>query len=214
MKKHLKLISVSTIILVSTIIVAITGCKKENTPSDLDKETQQSFKELEKLMGEQNQIDTYKKQFESQTNNVIFKDNIPQIFAAIGITNFLVLNNHHPVYQLFDKNDLHTYLMGLKSFYFNNNVLNWYSKGTFDCGDYALGANWYAKAWHRNTKSKITGASIAVGTIFYTQDSTKMYHAINAVILKDKSILFFEPQTQSQIFLSPQEIKSISYIQF
>ena len=213
MKKHITIISIFVAI-VLTAIVAITGCKKEEKTSNLDKETQESFARLEKLSAMMDQIEKDKKQFDSQKENVIFAGDIPHSFALIGVTNFLRMNNNHPVYQLFDKKDLNTYLIGLRAFYFDNKVLDWYSKGVFDCGDYAMGANWYAKAWHRNTKTKINGTSVAVGTIFYMQEETGIYHAINAIILKDRSILFFEPQSQNEVHLTSKEIQSINYIQF
>ncbi len=214
MKKHIKLISIVAASLLLFTIGIIAGCKKEESSSNLDKQTQESFKELEKMMELSNQREKEKKQFESQKNNIIFVEEIPRVFAPIGVTNFLRMNNNHPVYQLVDKKDLNTYLIGLRGFYLDNKVLDWYSKGVFDCGDYAMGATWYAKAWHRNTKTRIDGASIAVGTIFYKQDSTGIYHAINAVILKDRSVLFFEPQIQNEISLSKAEIQSINYVQF
>lgn len=213
MKKNVIIIS-TIVVFILTLIISFSGCNKEEKSSNLDKETQESFARLEKLSAMMNQIEKDKKQFDSQKENVIFVGDIPLIFAPIGVTNFLTMNNNHPVYQLVDKNDLNTYLMGLRAFYFDNKVLDWYSKGVFDCGDYAMGATWYAKAWHRNTKTRINGASIAVGTIFYKQDSTGIYHAINAVILKDRSVLFFEPQIQNEISLSKAEIQSINYVQF
>lgn len=213
MKKNVIIIS-TIVAIVLTAIVAITGCKKEEKTSNLDKETQESVARLEELSAMMNQIEKDKKQFESQKENVIFVGDIPRIFAPIGVTNFLRMNNNHPVYQLVDKKELNTYLLGLRAFYFDNRVLDWYSKGVFDCGDYAMGATWYAKAWHRNTKTRINGASIAVGTIFYKQDATGIYHAINAVILKDRSVVFFEPQIQNEISLSKAEIQSINYVQF
>lgn len=190
------------------------GCKKSEQNSKLDAETQESFKRLGELSKIVDQIEKDKQKFVSNTNDVIFSSNIVYSFSKIGVTNFLRINNTHPVYQLVDKRELNSYLMGLKKFYFDNNVLNWYSNGAFDCGDYAFGANWYAKAWHRNSKTRISGTSIAVGTVFYLQTQTGIYHAINAIILKDRSILFIEPQDQSEIALSRAEIQSINYIQF
>ena len=213
MKKHIKLISIVTAILV-TIIVCITGCKKEKESSNLDSETQESFKALEKIAAQVQQYEDDRKKYANRKNEVIVQIEIPYPFAKIGVTNFLRMSNNHPVYQLFDKKDLNAYLMGLRKFYFDNRVLNWYSKGVFDCGDYAMGANWYAKAWHRNTQNRIDNASIAVGTVFYKQDSTGIYHAINAIIFKDRTIMFIEPQDQSEISLSKAEIQSINYIQF
>lgn len=213
MKKNVIIISI-LVVFVLTLIISVSGCKKEEKNTNLDKEAQERFARLENLTAMVEQIEKDKKQFELQKENVVFAGDIPHVFASIGVTNFLRMNNNHPVYQLVDKQDLNTYLMGLRAFYFENRVLDWYSKGVFDCGDYAMGANWYAKAWHRNTKTKINGASIAVGTIFYKQDSTGIYHAINAVILKDRSVFFFEPQIQDEISLSKKEIQSVNYIQF
>lgn len=211
-KKLLSIIGgVLSLFLIGTLI--ISGCKKEET-STVDKETQESFKQLEQLTAISEKIESEKKAFAAHSNNVIFIGDIPRPFAKIGVTNFLRMNNNHPVYQLFDKNELNSYLVGVRKLYFDNKVLDWYSKGVFDCGDYAMGANWYAKAWHRNNKNKIDGASIAVGTIFYRQDSSGIYHAINAIVLKDRSIIFIEPQDQSEVQLSKAEIQSINYISF
>jgi len=195
-------------------IALISGCKKEDNNNNLDQETKDSFKQLERISAFVEKIESDKKAFAAHSNNVIFAGDIPLPFAKIGVTNFLRMNNNHSVYQLFDKAELSSYLMGVRKLYFDNKVLDWYSKGVFDCGDYAMGANWYAKTWHRNSKNKINGASIAVGTIFYRQDSSGIYHAINAIILKDRSIIFIEPQDQSEIKLSKAEIQSINYISF
>lgn len=211
-KKLLSIIGgVLSLFLIGTLI--ISGCKKEDS-STIDKETQESFKKLEQLTAISEKIENEKKAFAAHESNVIFIGEIPHPFAKIGVTNFLRMNNNHPVYQLFDKNEVNSYLLGVRKLYFDNKVLDWYSKGEFDCGDYAMGANWYAKTWHRNNKNRIKGASIAVGTIFYRQDSTGIYHAINAILLKDRSIMFIEPQDQSEVKLSKAEIHSINYISF
>jgi hypothetical protein len=213
MKSHIKLIAIVSSIII-TLVVIFSGCKKEESSSKLDQETQESFKRLEQMHSIVEQMEKERKAFAVYSNNVIFAVDISYPFAKIGVTNFSRMNNNHLVYQLFDKNELNSYLMGVRKLYFDNRVLDWYSKGVFDCGDYAMGANWYAKAWHRNNKNKLLGASIAVGTIFYRQEQSGIYHAINAIILKDRSIMFIEPQDQSEVVLTQSEIQSINYIQF
>jgi hypothetical protein len=68
MKKHIKLISIVAASLLLITIGIITGCKKEESSSNLDKQTQESFKELEKMMELSNQRENEKKQFESEVD--------------------------------------------------------------------------------------------------------------------------------------------------
>jgi hypothetical protein len=210
-KNKLGLVAFAVVVLIVTI--TIVGCKK-STSSSIDTDAQEGFKKLEQIEHLMKQMDAEKKRYASRTNEVITLQDIVYPLSKVGVTNFLHLNNNHPAYQLVDQSQLSTYLTGLRKFYFDNKVLDWYSKGVFDCGDYAMGATWYAKSWHRNLKDKVDGTSIAIGTVFYKQDESGQYHAINAAILKDRSVVFFEPQVQNTVNLSKSEIQSIYYVQF
>lgn len=84
-----------------------------------------------------------------------------------------------------------------------------------DCDDFADAAAFYARGAHRFTEGQ-EGVAIAFGEFYYNPDSGGS-HATNCFFTKVNDaleLMFYEPQTQKIVKLSPTEIASCAYCQF
>ncbi len=92
--------------------------------------------------------------------------------------------------------------------------LEHYAANANDCDKFALDAVWIAHVSHFKANLK-PGTGIAVGMFCYQRDAGGA-HAINFAIVEEDgqpNIIFLEPQTQQQVYLSDTEAKNcISYI--
>lgn len=81
-----------------------------------------------------------------------------------------------------------------------------------DCDDFADLYATLARIAHRRTSGS-KGTALAIGVLYYTQDKGGG-HAINAAVTPDFGLVFIEPQTGKQVFLSPTELKSATHLRF
>lgn len=89
-------------------------------------------------------------------------------------------------------------------------TLGGWSEQDNDCDDFARGAAFFAQLLNHNTPRKPKPSALAFGEFWYRQDTGDL-HAINFFVYRDGTALkvgYFEPQSCSQIVLSPKEIKS------
>lgn len=102
-------------------------------------------------------------------------------------------------------NALHTFL---------SNLGISYEAEKSDCDDFARFAASYCGLLH-SKMSHSTG--IAFGEFWFTRDNGNG-HAINVFVTRDANekltLRFFEPQTQSELHLSDEEINSCDYCRF
>lgn len=85
-----------------------------------------------------------------------------------------------------------------------------------DCDDFARLAAWFAQMLHNRT-APTSEAALAFGEFYYVQDISRKGHAINCAIVMDDgkpSLIFFEPQSQEQVYLSEREIGTCEYFHF
>ncbi len=90
-----------------------------------------------------------------------------------------------------------------KNWLWENDLSKWNNK--FDCDNFAM--NYYTFAQICNKKSSRKEEGIAVGVMFFKQDSGGG-HAINFAIVEDKKFITIEPQTGKVITLSQTELDS------
>lgn len=83
-------------------------------------------------------------------------------------------------------------------------VVQWSKK--FDCEDFARMFKILAQACHLNSRGSTEG--IAIGEIDYCKGDGE-YHCINAAFT-EKGLVFLEPQTGKELFLSTKEYDSIN----
>lgn len=84
-----------------------------------------------------------------------------------------------------------------------------YIKERNDCDDFAFLSMSLAKISHKMSTSKNTG--LAFGVFMYEIDNNGGGHAINFAVVKvgrNYELVFFEPQTQKEVFLTASERKS------
>ncbi len=94
----------------------------------------------------------------------------------------------------------------------------------FDCDDFARTFCVMAQLYFYKYEEEHRGESPAIAEIHYQPDPkpgtlgfflfTGGKHAINAIVIDDGSIMFLEPQSGKQIFLSDHEKKSIYFVKF
>ena len=188
------------------IILICNGCNKKTTSNDkLDILEQANQKQIE-----------YQNQFGIKTNELVFAHDIFVALVRNDVTNFTQKYTDNGAYQTVSKEWIQSeFTTSLWKFFIDTHVLNDYDRGTFDCKHYSFGSYYLGNELHRNSKDHIDGASLAIGVIYYFPDNKNgETHAINVFILKDKSIVFFEPQTQQIVNLSLVERQSIYRIQF
>lgn len=89
--------------------------------------------------------------------------------------------------------------------------VNDYKTENNDCDDFTRLAACLAQILHHRTSPEIK-TGLAIGEFWYRFDSGGG-HAINFIIYLDETpkIMFFEPQTQKEVFLSETEKQSCSF---
>ena len=202
--------------LILLVIAGFTACgKKDNTAADAAGD-QAWVKMVEEGMAGVNQEEAMIRSFGVHTNELLFARDIYSAMSRAGMTNLSKCKIDHQAYAPVQESWLKSeYFLGLQKFYYDNKVpSNWYSKGTFDCGDYADGASWYARAAHRNLPGHLGKTSIAIGVVFYMPYGQEGTHAINVAVMPDKSVIFFEPQTRLVVSLYAMEAASIYWCRF
>lgn len=93
---------------------------------------------------------------------------------------------------------------------FSKGVVKW--EGNFDCDKFSLAFHSFAQIkYHRQSfHASGIGKSIAIGEIyFYTRAGN--WHAINFAIT-EVGLVFIEPQTGEEVFLTDGEIQSIGFV--
>lgn len=93
-------------------------------------------------------------------------------------------------------------------------VWNWIDQKN-DCDDFARGAAWLAQVLNNNTTTK--AEALAIGEFWYVRDVDSQAHAITVAICKigdERKMVFMEPQNQTHINLSDNEIRSCVYCRF
>jgi hypothetical protein len=109
-----------------------------------------------------------------------------------------------------------------KSFLDTNNVF--YDK-RFDCDDFARTFCVMAHLYYFNFMKIHSEQDAAIAEVWYVKDFSSgdmhflydekiVRHAINLIVLQNKVIMFFEPQTGKEVHLSKTEIASIYIIKF
>jgi hypothetical protein len=199
------------LIILFTLMLMFASCKPNvNKTTDVG---DTMFDLIEK--SNQRQFE-YQKQFGGRTNELVFPRDIFVAFVRQDVTNFNRFHADNPAYQKVSREWINKeFTPNLWRFFVDTHVLQEYDLGTFDCKHYSFGAYYYGNDLHRNEKTHINGASLAIGIIYYVPDNHGgEAHAINALILEDKSVVFYEPQNQSIVSLSLSERNSIYCIQF
>lgn len=109
---------------------------------------------------------------------------------------------------------LNEFCGSLKSF-LNYLGLSDYQKSNNDCDDFCRAAALLAQVLHHRT-SPNSDSALAIGEFYYNLDSGAGNHAINIAIIFDSEpkIVFLEPQTREQVFLSEREKNSCYFIRF
>lgn len=89
-----------------------------------------------------------------------------------------------------------------------------YKPSNNDCDDFSRFAAVLAQILHHRT-SPNNNTALAIGEFWY-RDEKIGSHAINIIIYLDETpkIMFYEPQTQKEVFLSESEIQSCSFWRF
>ena len=89
-----------------------------------------------------------------------------------------------------------------------------YLKETFDCDNFAFFNYTFAQICHARTAPN-SGKGLAVGVWMYTVRNFGGGHAINfAIVLENgqPQLMFFEPQTQLEVQLLPEEKIGATYL--
>jgi len=107
------------------------------------------------------------------------------------------------------------YAAALKNFYHHLGIEK-YQAGSNDCEDFALIGLAFASILH--ARSTRANAGLAIAEIWYQIGGhPDQGHAILAAIVETNGrfeIVFMEPQNQTQIFLTHQELTSCLYVRF
>lgn len=103
---------------------------------------------------------------------------------------------------------------------FYASLRNFYGKQSQDCDDWARGAAWFASFLHNRTRPNLS--ALAVGEMWYNRDYPVVGesagdsrvggpHAIIFAVVKERryEVLFLEPQTSVQLFLTKSELQSV-----
>ena len=197
------------------LLLSISGCNKDNsTLTPQDNGLKSLVDMVEKMEAQQLALE---KQLGSNTNRVLFRTGIYHSLGKAGITNFLRCHISHAVYEPVDIDWLNgDFAMQTRKLFFDLRVSDWYEKGSFHCEDYAEGAQFLARALHRNLNGRIKSTSCAIGVVYYRPNQAGIYagydaHAINFAILRSGRVVFWEPQNQLEVKLTDDEIASVFF---
>lgn len=94
-------------------------------------------------------------------------------------------------------------------------VLGWTEEAQ-DCDDFAGLARCFAQILHFLTPGRPAKTALAVGEFWYQQDNGAGGHAINVACcgLDPSDVVFYEPQTRKEKFLSDAEKASATMVRF
>jgi hypothetical protein len=184
------------------LIGLVGGCSKQTPPKDELAEMIESVKKIED-------------QRKSLGTNLVSKSGIYKALRSVGITNLLSSHFSHFSYEYVKFEDIDDIGFDLRSFLFEKNVFV-YDAGRFNCEDYSRATTLISRIFHKNDKTALSGASYAVGIIYYKPENilyNDEFHAMNVFVLKD-NVVFFEPQKQEIRQLSEKERNSVYWFEF
>lgn len=128
-------------------------------------------------------------------------------FGIVPWNGFAMGDGHYGIPE--EKWVLNDYLDLLRNFQAMIKQTKYISENN-DCDDFAKMAAAFAKLVYSNTAQK--ESSIAVGEFYYKKDGLEGNHAINFAIVTGSDgklkLIFIDPMTWSQVFLSPAEVES------
>ncbi len=91
-----------------------------------------------------------------------------------------------------------------------------WTQETFDCDNFSGAAKIWAEILHSSTPNKSVETALAIGKWAYIRDDGQA-HSINVFIVFEDNrykLVFFEPQLQSIVLLSTNELKNTLYFNF
>lgn len=88
----------------------------------------------------------------------------------------------------------------------------------FDCDDYARTLATFVHLKYYSNKTDKKMQAVAFGEVWYQRDpmfyGEDSHHAINVIILDNKEIFYFDPQSLTPVGLTPYEVNHIRLIKF
>ncbi len=140
-------------------------------------------------------------------------------FSAIILANGLESPNgtliQHSKYSLVSRDwVINDFSKSFEQFQTKNNL--WLLKrGVFDCGDFSDYCRLWAKTYWVSQDHKYAAAA---GKFIYHPDTPGPAHAICVFVLgtsiTNASVLFYEPQTRREVFLSQKERTNFFWVEF
>jgi len=187
-------------------LLLVSGCKKESPPQS----------DHEKAIAGYEKVDAdIRARYGANADSLLFRQGVYHALATAGVTNLLKCNISHEAFQPVDEDWVTgAYSVELNRVLFDVGVLNQYRGVSLNCEDFALGATFVAKALHLKAPGRVPETSPAFGYIYYRPEdpaADKAAHAINFALLKNGSVLFYEPQSRLRVRLTASEIASIYF---
>ena len=108
---------------------------------------------------------------------------------------------------------LASYYDSFRNSLFREGVVKWDAR--FDCNHFADAYAVLAqlKFFAENFQSRTSAQTLAIGVVWYRRDVDGGGHAINCA-LTERGTVYIEPQTGTQVTLSPSEIASRFFVRF
>lgn len=159
--------------------------------------------------------DAYEKRLKEQATlkrdvgtNGLTREDVRNALWRLGITNS-VSSAADDVYVGVERSWLLSdFSMRLKKRLFELNLAG-VANNRFDCDDFSDGAAFFAQVDARVELKAPAG--LAFGVLYYHRENPAGRHAINFSVLRDGSVLFYEPQTQMPVTLSAEERSSVNF---
>lgn len=159
--------------------------------------------------------DAYEKRLKEQAalkrdvgTNGLTRDDVVNALWRLGITNS-VHSLADDVYLGVERSWLlDDFSMRLKKRLWDLNLAG-LANDRFDCDDFSDGAAFFAQVDGRVELKAAAG--LAFGVLYYHRENPAGRHAINFSVLRDGSVLFYEPQTQQPVTLTANERSSVNF---